>query len=650
VLSLRLRQKGAGTPEVYLRGKRVRLDPAKSVGKGGEADVFDVGGGKAIKVWKAPDHPDYAGMAAEQDAARARIAEHQQKLRAFPRGLPGRVVAPEELATDQSGQRVTGYTMGLIRGAEVLLRYGEPSFHGLVARATRILSDLHGTVSALHAAGVVIGDFNDLNVLVKEEEAFLIDADSVQFGPFLCRVFTERFVDPLLCDPKLPRPVLARPYTPGSDWYAFAVMVMQCLLSAGPYGGVFKPKSPAARIPESARPRHRITVFHPEVAYTKPATPYRALPDDVLHALYQIFHEDRRDAFPRRLLDELNWSTCAACGATHARAACPFCAATPSASIKEAVAVRGEVTCERIFHTRGSILAAAMQGGELRFLALEGGELRREDGAVALRGAVDPFTRFAIQGQTTLVGRGNQVMALSPRTAPARLLTDCLDNRPLFAANARFRYWTEGGRLLRNGGLGSMPASLVGEAPELCVEPMGDVLAGQTRFWVGERFGFGFYRADRLAVAFVFDAERPGLKDTVRLPSLGGQLIDASAVFDEQRAWVFLAAQRSGRTAHQCVVVAADGEVLAVAEGEANDGTWLGTLRGQCAVGGALLVPTDAGVVRVEVKQGAITETRRFPETEPFVTHACQLFAGQRGLFVVDTREIRALRLSGSRP
>ena len=55
-------------------------------------------------------------------------------------------------------------------------------------------------------------------------------------------------------------------------------MLMQCLLFVGPYGGVYRPKDPAHRVRE-ARPVHRMTIFHPEVQYPKPAIPYGTLPE-----------------------------------------------------------------------------------------------------------------------------------------------------------------------------------------------------------------------------------------------------------------------------------------------------------------------------------------------------------------------------------
>jgi len=161
-------------------------------------------------------------MAEAQQGARERLALHQQKLMQFPQSLPERVIAPQGLVMNQSGRRILGYTMPLLTNAEVLLRYCDRrrrvGDHRQVQQAVTTQSivdlflDLHETVAKLHFADVVIGDFNDLNILVQGTQAFLIDADSFQFGSFPCSVFTARFVDPLLCDPQETQPMLGRPY------------------------------------------------------------------------------------------------------------------------------------------------------------------------------------------------------------------------------------------------------------------------------------------------------------------------------------------------------------------------------------------------------------------------------------------------------
>jgi tRNA A-37 threonylcarbamoyl transferase component Bud32 len=631
--------------DVHLQGKRVKIDPSASIGKGGEADVYRLDAGSVLKLWKTPDHPDYEGQASEQDAARARIACHQQKMRAFPRGLPARVVAPVELATDRSQKTILGFTMPCIDAAEPLMAYGDPGARRLglpTATIPALLGDLHRTVEALHQRGVVIGDFNDLNVLVRGDECYLIDADSFQFGSFLCRVYTERFVDPLLCDPKGDRPVLGRPYSADSDWYAFAVMVMQSLLCVGPHGGIYKPKDHAKKVPQAARPLARITVFHPEVVYPKPAIPYHVLPDELLQVFHLVFEKDRRGGFPRALLEDLRFIPCPTCGLLHARAVCPTCQVTPRLAVSSVTTVRGEVSCVRVLETRGLILSASVERGEIVYLVHEEGQLRREDGRVVLRGALDPSLRFAIEGKTTLIGKGGQVVALDPEGVKERFLVDCFRGAPVFASNERHRHWVSGGRLLRR-----ERASLSGRAalggPAVEAEPLGDVLAGQTLFWVGERFGFGFYRAGNVSVAFVFDGGRAGLKDTVKLPFLGGQLIDAACTFGDERAWVFFAAERSGRRIHQCAVVSAEGELLASAEADEGDGSWLGSLHGKCGAGASLLSATDAGLVRVEVQGGVLVETKRFPDTEPFVDQNSRLLAGPKGLYVIEPGAIKLL-------
>lgn len=621
--------------DVWLEGKKVRLDPQRALGKGGEADVFDLGDGRALKIFKPPEHPDYQGLPQEQAAARARLDEHQRKLRVFPTVLPARVVTPQALATDKKGREVLGYAMRKLDGVEPLRRFGEPSFRragGKASDAVAMLRGLHRTLDAVHTSGVVVGDFNDLNVLVSGTDAYFIDADSFQFGQYLCSVFTERFLDPLRLGGGATSLTPARPASPDSDWFAFAVVVMQSLLCVGPYGGIHRPKVAGTRTTPASRVLQRVTVFHPEVQYPKPAQPLATLPDDVLHLLHRVFVEDLRGAFPLPSLEGLRFSVCASCGVEHARAACPTCQPNATAAAAPVTAVRGQVVATRKFSTRGVLVHASAEGGVLRWLYHADGAYRREDGRKVLEAPLNPLLRWAFQGDTTLLGRGGQVTVFAPGREPELLSVDLCERRPVFAANARHRYWASGGALWRDGTYGP--------------ERLGDVLEGQTRLFVGPRFGLGFHRAGGLRGAFLFDAERKGLRDGLALPWPSGQLVDAEALFDGDSAWLFLAEESGGRTVHHCVVVGADGVVRASAKAEAGDGSWLGTLRGKCAVGSALFCATDAGLTRVEVVQGRLEAVREFPDAEPFVDSGCQLFLTRDGLTAVRTRDITSLRMT----
>lgn len=623
--------------DVYVKGKKIRLKPSKSIGKGGEADVYNIGSGKALKLFKQPEHPDYQHSPAEQQAARDRIDEHQFKLRLFPSDLPSRVIHPQDLVTDPRGQMILGYTMQLLPDAEVLTKYSDRSFRqaGISQQAVvEIFCDLHDTLSGIHQGGAIVGDFNDLNVLVRGREAYIIDADSFQLPTFPCRVFTARFVDPLLCDSTNPKPVLSESYSADSDWYAFTVMFMQCLLFVHPYGGVYRPKDPTKRIPHEARPLQGITIFHQEVKYPKPAIPYQVLPEDLLHYFHEVFEMDIRGKFPRDLLENLYWTKCLSCGLEHARPTCPDCAIASPAARPKASAVRGTVTATKIFTTEGTILFATLEAGELRFIYHHGGEFKREDNAAILSGSLDPHLQLRVQGNSTLIGKDGQLITLTPGKAPSRLAVET--GACKFDANQFGRYWIDGGQLLRDGELGS--------------EYIGDVLANQTQFWVGPNFGFGFYRAGNLNVAFVFDARRRGINDRVKLPPWSGQLLEANCALTSDRCWFFWTTQERGLTMRRCAIIRADGSLEAEALAQRGDGSWLGGAgrygMGHCAAGHFLLAATDDGILRVEPQNGKIVKTKEFPDTEPFVDASSQLFPGPQGLYVVNQHDIQLLQIA----
>ncbi|MEK7090376.1 MAG: hypothetical protein AAB930_02195, partial [Patescibacteria group bacterium] len=514
--------------DVYLAGKKIALDPKKSIGKGGEADIYDIAGGKALKVFKPPDHPDFANSPQEQQAARARLLEHNDKLRMFPRNLPPKIVRPEELATDRSGKQVVGYSMRLIQNAEVLMRYTDRGFRqGRITneKMIKIFLGLHPTVAKTHEARAIIGDFNDLNILVLGEEAYIIDADSFQFDKFTAKMFTAKFVDPLLCEADTAGLTLARPHNYNSDWYAYTVMLVESLLFVHPYGGIYRPEDHLRRVAHELRPLHRITIFNPEVRYPKPATPYMVLPDDLLHHFHKVFEKDLRGEFPLRLIETIRWTKCATCGIEHARTYCPNCAHIAPSAIKEAVVVRGKVIATKL------------------------------------------------------------------KELPAEL-----------AQKTAIRFWIHGGRLMKEG--------------QFAPEYVGDVLEGQTHFWVGTDFGFGFYRAGLFTVGFIFNVAGGGINDNVKFPSFPGQLIDATAVFAKDHCWFLLTIQEKGNTINRSMVIDKKGVIEGMTETAANDGSWLSNIYGKCAIGNMLFAATDDGIVRVEIGNGQIIKTKEFPDTE----------------------------------
>jgi hypothetical protein len=278
------------------------------------------------------------------------------------------------------------------------------------------------------------------------------------------------------------------------------------------------------------------------------------------------------------------------------------------------------------------ILAAALNKGELNWLYHESTQFKREDGTAVTGGALDPKLKYRLFGRATILARDGRAVTLVPGKAPEQLSVDMYQNLPLLETTETHRYWIQNGQLMRDNVL----------APEY----LGDVLAGQTLFWVGAKFGFGFYRAGSVNVAFVFDALKRGINDNVKLPPLRGHLLDAACAFSDTRCWFFAALKDGANTVHHAFVINAGGQIEARADGAPGDGTWLASIRGKCAASNFLFAATDDGLVRLEVGGSKVVKTREFPDTEPFVDAGCHLFAGRRGLYVVEPQRIQVLQIS----
>lgn len=617
---------------VYVDGRAVSLTDGQAIGKGGEADIFKIGSGMAIKLYKPPNHPDYQGNPLEQEGARRRIEECQTKLPAFPKGLPSNVLSPVSLVTNASKKKILGFTMPFLRDVELLIRLGEKSFReaGFTDEMTvRTFRRIRDAIDRSHQIGFVFGDFNDLNVLVEGVEPYIIDTDSGQFGPFLCRVFTTKFVDPLLCDPRASSPMLMKPHNEMSDWYAYLVMLMQSLLFVGPYGGVYKPKNTNSRIAHDARPLHRITVWNPEVRYPKPARPLNRLPDTMIDFFRSAFEKDKRGIPPASLLDSLQFDSDGNLLVTIR----PI-VVTPT--IVKEVAV-GRIRAVKIFETTGKIVFAAHQGGRLRWLYHHDGQYKREDESAVVKGPLLPNIRFRISGDRTVIAQGGQALVFTPgASSHETLAVDTLVGQlPLIDATEQSVLFVSGGELKKTSPLGMA-----------YTETIGTVLPNQTLFWSSERLGFGFYRAGQLTRYFIFDPRYRGLNDSVELPPMAGQLIDSTCFFGKELAWFFMAVRQGSQAINQCFLVNSKGKVLATAKAQEGDGSWLGSIRGKCAISNFLLAATDDGIQRVQAQGSQIVVTKEFPDASRVVDTDSNLFPGNGGLSVVSRQVIWNITIS----
>lgn len=626
---------------IFIDDQEIQLSASDLKGEGGEAEVYGCPSG-VVKVYKQADHPIFQGPGQEKEnlrqAARARLREMQVKLPSFPKNAPSQVVAPQKLAYNarQAGQRlIIGYTMPFIRDGYNLRQFSQRDFResgGITQESVvSVFRDLHEVVEKAHDCGLVIADFNPFNVLVTPgtgPQAWVIDADSMQFDQFICSAYTPRYVDPLNCNPHSKRQEMVKPHSRLSDWYAFSMLFFECLLFVHPYGGVYKPKTPAEKCGLDERPLKRISVLHPNVNYPAAGIPYNALPDAVLDFYRELIEKDVRKPFPRSFLDNIRFQN----------GNSAYLAIVPSKTTVTHVVTSG-AKASRIFDVvaPGVILTAAVQGNKLYYLYHKDGAFYREDGSLVLKGALDPGMRFRIHRSATVVSKGAKTFLLQPDERPTPISAEQFrSTHPMFDANGEHYYWVGGGQLWREGQYGP--------------KPIGDVLENQTRIFVGPAFGFGFYQAGEFRRAFVFDAET-GAKGEVPL-TVSGKLVDMRLSFTAERAWLFVTVQEKGRLINRCTLIGRDGMVFGTAEAEEGSNGWLGSLEGKCAAalprksGAAhelLFATTDDGIVQVQPENDQLVVTRSFSGTQGLVEHEDNLLFATAGLYTWNRREIRLI-------
>lgn len=613
----------SGTVTVRLRGARVRLTARHLLGEGGEARVF-LHKDEALKVF----HDAPAGLSSLDRRALARLARlRTEKLQTFPAGLPAEVVGPRELLWHEVQDEVVGYAMPRVDGAHDLARLAQRKWReGVVDNGgvVETFRHLHTVVTGVHRAGVVVGDLNDGNVLFRDRQVFLIDADSMQFGGLPCVVGHERFTDPRLYGADL----LAAPrFSEESDWYAYAVLLFQSLLYLHPYGGVHRSLPTLLRRAEAAHSALRDDVRRPPQV-----PPPEILPDELLQGFTRIFDQDQRGAFDLALLPA-RFVRCPACGLEHARTACPACrVAVPVAA---PTLVRGRCRAVRLLETRGTIVAAAVQG-KLRWIVDEGGRLVREDGTPVLEEPRSAGMRFQIAGGRTWIGLGSNLVAIERGRVVDRTSTGTAPGGdPVFAARSAGLLRTEGEQLLdHDRGLRK-----------------GSVLEGQTRLWAGEHLALGVYRAGELFFAFLLD-EQGRVRDCDPLP-VRGKVTGLHVVFDREQVLLGVATFAGGRPEHAFYLLSRGGKLLASTRGHPDDEPWLGSLGGKALQHGTVVSTGPDGLVALRPEPGPPGTDRRlvcvarFEDTRDLTLgDEIDLLSGPDGsLYVVGPKAIHQLSL-----
>ena len=292
-----LRQGGAVVKRTaWIDGARHDLVPTALVGEGGEAEIYDLGDGRVVKWWKPagsiPTTPVRYGRDRGGDAPARRGAG--QVARVARRVAGGGRRAERVRARGQAFDRrrrlrdVARRRRVAVQGRRAAL--APRSRRSIWPMPSRCIVALHDAVAALHRAGVVIGDCNDLNVLVDGRAVHLIDLDSYQLAGFPCAMFSERFVDPAPARTHGPARSCRRARTTSTARLVSrsAAMALRTLLGVGPWGGVHAPAVVADRCPPSLRALRRLSVLGADITYPRAAHAIATLPDELVEEFRAI--------------------------------------------------------------------------------------------------------------------------------------------------------------------------------------------------------------------------------------------------------------------------------------------------------------------------------------------------------------------------
>jgi len=97
---------------------------------------------------------------------------------------------------------------------------------------------------------------------------------------------------------------------------------------------------------------------------------------------------------------------------------------------------------------------------------------------------------------------------------------------------------------------------------------------------------------------------------------------------------------------NRCMVVDNFGKMIATSHAEKGSDSWMGKIKGKLVTANFALSATDEGIVKAEIQGDKIVETKKFPDTEPFVDTETRLFPATGGIFAVNQHEIFLLKIN----
>jgi serine/threonine protein kinase len=258
------------------------------IAEGGEAIIYDMGN-KVAKIYKK----------------HINLKEKEAKIKAFKsKNLPKNVIKPLDLIVENG--KFVGYYMDKVKGEELKILSNKKYIKSNNISKLNILTllkNIKDTLKVIHSQGIVIGDFNDSNILFDLNfTPYFIDVDSWALDSFECDVCMDSFKDPNLISNK---------FTKETDYFALSIIIFKSLTRLHPFSGTTTPDMNL-----TDRINNRISVIdNDKVTIPKIADNYKLIAPSILDKLKQIFSSNHREIIDVQLDDFIkNNSYCKVCG------------------------------------------------------------------------------------------------------------------------------------------------------------------------------------------------------------------------------------------------------------------------------------------------------------------------------------------------
>ncbi len=557
----------------------------KKVGGGGEAEVVIDDLGNACKVFREPEDPYYDGedMKGDRAVAIERMRAYPWKLPQFPPWLGSRVIAPAGLIyREGSKYKVSGYTMKLVTDSVPMTKYLHPRWKRTNKVTTsmigRLFLDLYDTVQELHGCGMLIGDFKPANILVSNGKCYVVDAESASLGEYPCRTFTEQYLDPRICNPKLDYPVLYHPYDRNADWYSYTVILFKVLTNLNPYDGSYTPEKGEKPILPSQRGLKRISVFNKNVIVPNFTESIKTLPQGLQDLFFQVFEIGFRGTISRELIESL---------ITDNQEIPQFVPSENTCWGKFKVDSSSPVKCSNIDVDvlkipDGELYAFDVYGKELLTLSCSEGHFLREDGRIVFQGDVDGFNFFHIGKGFTVIGKDlenvgdpndskNRLIEtfdgpfyIVPDKAQANVIKHVdpsYDGKPNLVIQNNLVFW------VFHGTLHSLNVKTQ-EKRSLLKFP------GNVKLFSGKRYGLAFTTLEgELADIYIY--KKRSVNRLISLPPIMGNVSKIQCVFSQKGAWVIVGSIWEGVETDYLLVLDLTGKLTCMGHLPSGEVPWM---------------------------------------------------------------------------